>query len=93
MIEKISDHVWHGENLCHTLFCCKLGHYLGFRLAAFLEIEICSIVQSLDNDLFKPPDDEKRGGITRLPELFEERGTIHLRHLVIGDDGIVPLGV
>ena len=31
MIEKISDHVWHWENLCHTLFSCKLGYYLRER--------------------------------------------------------------
>ena len=63
----------------------------GGRIAAFLEVEVCAAVERLDDCLLTPAagEDDERYRESSAPNLLEERDAVHLRHLVVGDDGIV----
>ncbi|OPY38552.1 MAG: hypothetical protein A4E40_01263 [Methanoregulaceae archaeon PtaU1.Bin059] len=64
---------------------------LRLRIAAFLEIEVCSVVDSGDHDLFAASagEEDERDVAEPQADCFQELDPVHARHLVIGDDGII----
>ncbi len=72
---------------------CKLGK-LRLRIAPLLEVEVGAVVQRLDHHLFASLAGEYDEGHLRsgLPDPLQESDTVHLRHLVVRDDHVIPAG-
>ncbi len=70
----------------------KLGK-LRVGVASFLDIAVRTVIERLHDDLLTaaPGEEDERDILEVLPHLLQEFNAVHLRHLVVGDDGIAAL--
>ncbi len=79
--------------LCSSLeyrfldFMGKLGK-LGDRFSALLDVEVCPLVERLDNNLFAPAPGkyDERDVVFGRTDQLEKFDAVHLRHLVVRND-------
>ena len=74
---------------CRSDLVCEFCE-LSFRIAAFLDVEVRTTVDGLDDDLFPAfPGEQDIGNRPIVPaDLDKELNAVHTGHLVIGNNGI-----
>ncbi|OQB37579.1 MAG: hypothetical protein BWY05_00747 [Euryarchaeota archaeon ADurb.Bin165] len=63
-------------------------------IPSLLQVKVRPVIESLNGNLLTTPtgEENKGEGCIPLPHGLEELNPVHDRHLIVGDDGIIPAG-